>query len=444
MSSKKNVIQDAYKSGLSNLSGSGALKGLGLASLVTRVKSPTDLTKYLMTGANLINTAGKVRGAIDKANNASSKTSDAGITNPTEIPTAVYPTVTPRANYSDMYSAYEQAMNARANAYNAMSNAEAKDVARQLQIIGNQNKNALYGTQGVRGQDVSETSLLQNEMSTGTTQSGVRSAYDTAMREVGMSKDQNLAETDRLMGNQQVNYENQRQELANQYLRDVDDFNRQKENNAELKAISDKANDTIYKQQAFEDFGTDYSTVKAYNKAISKLKRDKTPSNDWKINYLREKRDALQKEVDKQKLAAQKNAYSKSLTKYKSTDQIDRAIAKILSDGNTSNDWKLPYLNKYRTILNRQEVAARKAAKAAKKGRSKSKGGGGGTDDDNKTNGANAIENAAIEFVNNNKGVTVNSATVDYYLATTDYNQAQKEAFKAYMQKHGAGYTRRR
>jgi hypothetical protein len=365
MSSKKNVIQDAYKSGLSNLSGSGALKGSGLASLVTKVKSPTDLTKYLMTGANLLNTVGKVRTAIDKANNASSKTSDAGVTNPTEIPTAVYPTVTPRANYSDMYSAYEQAMNARANAYNAMSNAEAADIARQLQIIGNQNKNALYGTQGVRGQDVSETSLLQNEMSTGTTQSGVRSAYDTAMREVGMSKDQNLAETDRLMGNQQVNYENQRQELANQYLRDVDDFNRQKEYNAELKAISDKANDTIYKQQAFEDFGTDYSTVKAYNKAISKLKRDKTPSNDWKINYLREKRDALQKEVDKQKLAAQKNAYSKSLTKYKSTNQIDRAIAKILSDGNTSNDWKLPYLNKYRTILNRQEVAARKAAKAA-------------------------------------------------------------------------------
>ena len=48
MSSKKNVIQDAYKSGLSNLSSSGALKGLGLASLVTKATSPTDLTKYLM------------------------------------------------------------------------------------------------------------------------------------------------------------------------------------------------------------------------------------------------------------------------------------------------------------------------------------------------------------------------------------------------------------
>ena len=429
MSSKKNVIQDAYKSGLSNLSGSGALKGLGLASLVTNATSPTDLTKYLMTGANLINTAGKVRSAIDKANNASSKTSDAGVINPTEIPTAVYPTVTPRANYSDMYSAYEQAMNARANAYNAMSNAETKDVARQLQIIGNQNKNALYGTQGVRGQDVSETSLLQNEMSTGTTQSGVRSAYDTAMREVGMSKDQNLAETDRLMGNQQVNYENQRQELANQYLRDVDDFNRQKEYNAELKAISDKANDTIYKQQAFEDFGTDYSTVKAYNKAISKLKRDKTPSNDWKINYLREKRDALQKEVDKQKLAAQKNAYSKSLTKYKSTDQIDRAIAKILSDGNTSNDWKLPYLNKYRTILNRQEVAARKAAKAAKKGRSKGGGGGKSKSSSNNNNNNNNNGNNKKKKKDKYAGVSLDSSNkfnVNYFNTPANFDEINR------------------
>lgn len=431
MSSKKNVIQDAYKSGLSNLSGSGALKGLGLASLVTKAKSPTDLTKYLTTGANLINTVGKVRSAIDKANNASSKTSDAGVTNPNEIPTTVYPTATPRANYSDMYSAYEQAMNARANAYNAMSNAETKDVARQLQIIGNQNKNALYGTQGVRGQDVSETSLLQNEMSTGTTQSGVRSAYDTAMREVGMSKDQNLAETDRLMGNQQVNYENQRQELANQYLRDVDDFNRQKENNAELKAISDKANDTIYKQQAFEDFGTDYSTVKAYNKAISKLKRDKTPSNDWKINYLREKRDALQKEVDKQKLAAQKNAYSKSLTKYKSTDQIDRAIAKILSDGNTSNDWKLPYLNKYRTILNRQEVAARKAAKAAKKGRSKGGGGGKSSSKSNNNNNNNNNNNGNNKKKKKDKyaGVSLDSSNkfnVNYFNTPANFDEINR------------------
>lgn len=359
----------------------------------------------------------------------------------TVVPTAVYPTVTPRANYSDIYSAYEQAMNARANAYNAQSNADAADIARQLQIVGNQGKSALYGAQGVRGQDVSETSLLQNEMSTGNTQGGVRSAYDSAMREVGMAKDQNLADTDRLLGNQQVSYENQLQDLANQYLRDTDDLKRQQEYDAELKAISDKANDTIYEQQAFEDFGTDYSTVKAYNKAISKLKRDGDPSNDWKINYLREKRDALKTEVDKQKLAAQKNSYSKTLSKYKSTDQIDKAIAAILSDGDTTNDWKLSYLNKYRTILNRKEVAARKAAKAAKK-KSKSKGGGG--DDGGGTSGANAIENAAIDFVNNNKGVTVNSATVDYYLATTDYNQAQKEAFKAYMQKHGAGYTRRR
>ena len=361
----------------------------------------------------------------------------------TVVPTAVYPTVTPRANYSDMYSAYEQAMNARANAYNAMSNADAADIARQLQIVGNQGKSALYGAQGVRGQDVSETSLLQNEMSTGNTQGSVRSAYDSAMREVGMAKDQNLADTDRLLGNQQASYENSLQDLANQHLRDVDSFNNSVAHNKRLAEID---NETTLKQIQKEMFVNDTSemkTIKAYNRAIKQLKKDGDVTNDWKINYLREKRDALQVEVDKQKLAEQKNKYSKSLSKYKSTDQIDRAIAAILSDGDTSNDWKLSYLNKYRTILNRKEVAARKAAKAAKK-KSKSKSKGGGGDDGGGTSGANAIENAAIDFVNNNKGVTVNSATVDYYLATTDYNQAQKEAFKAYMQKHGAGYTRRR
>lgn len=361
----------------------------------------------------------------------------------TVVPTAVYPTVTPRANYSDMYSAYEQAMNARANAYNAMSNADAADIARQLQIVGNQGKSALYGAQGVRGQDVSETSLLQNEMSTGNTQGSVRSAYDSAMREVGMAKDQNLADTDRLLGNQQASYENQLQDLANQHLRDVDSFNNSVAHNKRLAEID---NETTLKQIQKEMFINDTSemkTIKAYNRAIKQLKKDGDVTNDWKINYLREKRDALQVEVDKQKLAAQKNAYSKTLSKYKSTDQIDKAIAAILSDGDTTNDWKLSYLNKYRTILNRKEVAARKAAKAAKK-KSKSKSKSGGGDDGGGTSGANAIENAAIDFVNNNKGVTVNSATVDYYLATTDYNQAQKEAFKAYMQKHGAGYTRRR
>lgn len=356
---------------------------------------------------------------------------------------AAFPAAVPASSYSDMYSAYEQAMNARANAYNAQSNADAADIARQLQIIGNQGKSALYGAQGVRGQDVSETSLLQNELSTGNTQGGVRSAYDSAMREVGMAKDQNLADTDRLLGNQQASYENQLQDLANQYLRDTDDFNNSVAHNKRLEEIDNETTLRQIQKEMFVNDTSEMKTIKAYNRAIKQLKKDGDVTNDWKINYLREKRDALQVEVDKQKLAEQKNKYSKSLSKYKSTDQIDRAIAAILSDGDTTNDWKLSYLNKYRTILNRKEVAARKAAKAAKK-KSKSKSKGGGGDDGGGTSGANAIENAAIDFVNNNKGVTVNSATVDYYLATTDYNQAQKEAFKAYMQKHGAGYTRRR
>lgn len=431
MSSKKNVIQDAYKSGLSNLSGSGALKGLGLASLVTKVKSPTDLTKYLTTGAKLLDTVGKVTSAVDKAKNASSKTSAAGVANPTEIPTTVYPTVTPRANYSDMYSAYEQAMNARANAYNAQSNADAADIARQLQIVGNQGKSALYGAQGVRGQDVSETSLLQNELSTGNTQGGVRSAYDSAMREVGMAKDQNLADTDRLLGNQQVNYENSLQDLANQHLRDVDSFNNSVAHNKRLAEID---NETTLKQIRKEMFINDTSemkTIKAYNRAIKQLKKDGDVTNDWKINYLREKRDALQVEVDKQKLAAQKNLYSKSLSKYKSTDQIDKAIAAILSDGDTTNDWKLSYLNKYRTILNRKEVAARKAAKAAKKGRGKGGGGGKSSSKSNNNNNNNNNNNGNNKKKKKDKyaGVSLDSSNkfnVNYFNTPANFDEINR------------------
>lgn len=279
----------------------------------------------------------------------------------------ILPVATPVNNYSDLYSAYEQAMNNRTATYNALSNAEANSAEKQLQIVGNQGKNALQGTQGLRGQGVSETSLLQNQMATGTAQSGVRSAYDSAIRSVGMEKDQNLAETNRVMGNQQVNYENSLSDLMTQYNRDVDDMESTIEHNANLAKINTEAAVREAEKEMYISNTSQLKTIKAYNKAIKQLKKDGDATNDWKITYLREQRDALQAEIDKQKLAEQKNTYSKSLSKYTSTTQIDKAIAKILADGDTSNDWKLTYLNKYRTILNRKEVAARKAAKAASK-----------------------------------------------------------------------------
>lgn len=351
----------------------------------------------------------------------------------TETPQETTNRVLPVNSYSNLYNAYADTMNTMNNAFAAQNAAQADDAARQLQIVGNQGKNALYGTQGLNGQGVSETSLLQNEMATGGTQGSVRSAYDAATRDVALANEQNLLDAQRDMGNQQVNYENQLESLMRSAGNDATDFEQQKRFDKELKDIEDKANETIYERQAFEDFGTDYTTIKAFNRAISKLKRDGDTSNDWKIEYLRTQRDKLQKEVDKQKLADAKNNFSKSLSKYTSTAQIDKAITKILSDGDTSNDWKLSYLNKYRTILNRKEVEARKAAKKSK---SKSKKGGDGDDGDSK--GKNAIDQAAKDFLEAHPGVAVNSATVDYYLATTDYNKSQKEAFKAYLQQRGA------
>lgn len=352
-------------------------------------------------------------------------------------------------NYKTLYSAYEQAMNGRANAYNAQNAAQASDAARQLQIVGNQGKTALQGTQGVRGQDVSETSLLQNEMSTGTTAGGVKSAYDAAMREVGIEKDQNLAETDRIMGNQQVNYENSLQDLATQYSRDVDDFNNSVEHNDKITDIQERGEYATQKRDIYDKYATDYDTIAAYNKAINRLANDGKVKSDWKIQYLTEKRDALQAEIDKQKLADTKNAYSKSLKKYTSVSQVDNAIAKILADGDTSNDWKLSYLNKYRTILNRWEKNGKSGSSGSSKksgssGKSKKSGSKSGNSGNNSGNGGgNKIQKAAEKYVKKNPKVATNSATVDSYLAASNYNADEKEAFKYYMQQAGAPYIRR-
>lgn len=311
------------------------------------------------------------------------------------------PAAAPVNNYSDLYNAYEQAMNNRANAYNTLSNAEANDAAQQLQIVGNQGKSSLYGTQGLRGQGVSETSLLQNQMATGTTQGSVRSAYDSAMREVGMAKDQNLADTNRALGNQQVSYENSLQDLMTQYNRDVDDLESATAHNDKITDIQERGEYETQKRDIYEMYGTDYNTIKAYNKAINRLANDGKNKSDWKIQYLTEKRDALQAELDEKKLAEAKNSFSKTLSKYKSTTQIDKAIAAILSDGDTSNDWKLTYLNKYRTILNRKEVAARKAAKAAKKKKTKSDS---GSDSDSGTSTTKLNQKARAKAKSDLKG----------------------------------------
>lgn len=314
------------------------------------------------------------------------------------------PAAAPINNYSDLYNAYEQAMNNRANAYSTASNAEANDATRQLQIVGNQGKSSLYGTQGLRRQGVSETSLLQNQMATGTTQSGVKAAYDSAIRDVGMQKDQNLADTNRALGNQQVSYENSLQDLMTQYGRDVDDLESSIAHNDKITDIQERGEYETQKRDIYEMYGTDYNTIEAYNKAINRLASDGKNKSDWKIQYLTEKRDALQAELDEKKLAEQKNNYSKNLSKYKSTTQIDKAIAAILSDGDTSNDWKLTYLNKYRTILNRKEVAARKAAKAASKKSTKKSSSSGGDSGSNNTSTTKLNQKARAKAKSDLKG----------------------------------------
>lgn len=143
--------------------------------------------------------------------------------------------------------------------------------------------------------------------------------------------------------------------------------------------------------------------------------------------------DKLKQKNYKQKLKEER--YEASLSgRYKTVKGAQNAIKSIKKSG--KNTWKIPYI--YERIGEIRE----EQAKAAKKKVSSSSGSSKYYSP--KNGNTNAIRTAAKNYVNKHPGVAVNSATVDYYLGTTDYSGAQKEAFKAYMQKYGAGYIRRR
>ena len=141
--------------------------------------------------------------------------------------------------------------------------------------------------------------------------------------------------------------------------------------------------------------------------------------------------DKLEQKNYQQKLKEER--YEASLSgRYKTVKGAQNAIKSIKKSG--KNTWKIPYI--YERIGEIREEQAKAAKKKAGSGSSKYYS--------PKSGDTNAIRIAAKNYANKHPGVAVNSATVDYYLGTTDYSGAQKEAFKAYMQKYGAGYIRRR
>lgn len=153
---------------------------------------------------------------------------------------------------------------------------------------------------------------------------------------------------------------------------------------------------------------------------------------DRQFNYDKQQ-DKLEQKNYQQKLKEER--YEASLSgRYKTVKGAQNAINSIKKSG--KNTWKIPYI--YERIGEIRE----EQAKAAKKKVSSSSGSSKYYSP--KNGNTNAIRIAAKNYVNKHPGVAVNSATVDYYLGTTDYSGAQKEAFKAYMQKYGAGYIRRR
>lgn len=143
--------------------------------------------------------------------------------------------------------------------------------------------------------------------------------------------------------------------------------------------------------------------------------------------------DKLKQKNYKQKLKEER--YEASLSgRYKTVKGAQNAIKSIKKSG--KNTWKIPYIYERIGEIRKEQAEAAKKKVGSSSGSSKYYS--------PKSGDTNAIRIAAKNYVNKHPGVAVNSATVDYYLGTTDYSGAQKEAFKAYMQRYGAGYIRRR
>lgn len=130
--------------------------------------------------------------------------------------------------------------------------------------------------------------------------------------------------------------------------------------------------------------------------------------------------------------------YAASLAgRYKTIDGAKAAIKAIQKSG--ENTWKIPYI--YARIGEIRE----EQAEAAKKKVVSSSGSGNSSysSKENSSGTTNEIQKAAKNYVAKNPKVATNSATVDTYLAKTNYNASEKEAFKYYMQQFGAPYITR-
>ena len=120
--------------------------------------------------------------------------------------------------------------------------------------------------------------------------------------------------------------------------------------------------------------------------------------------------------------------------RYTTVEGAQAAIKSIQKSG--KNTWKIPYIYaRIAEIREAEEEAKKKVANSS----SKSSSNYSDKDDDS----TNQIQKAAKNYVAKNPKVATNSATVDTYLAKTNYNASEKEAFKYYMQKYGAPYITR-
>ena len=135
---------------------------------------------------------------------------------------------------------------------------------------------------------------------------------------------------------------------------------------------------------------------------------------DRQFKYDKQK-DKLEQKNYQQELKEKR--YEASLSgRYKTVKGAQNAIKSIKKSG--KNTWKIPYIYERIGEIREEQAKAAKKKVSSSSGRSKYYS--------PKNGNTNAIRTAAKNYVNKHPGVAVNSATVDYYLGTTDYSGSSR------------------
>lgn len=283
--------------------------------------------------------------------------------------------------------------------------------------------------------------------------STVESNYEDTMREAYISQQKN-----KLANSEQLNAMGYSGGVAESTLADID--NTYQNNRLAGYKVRQNALSEIDSQAAeaknsgntsLANLSTDYydkylnilSDQQAYKEQQEAAAQEQA-NVDREYKYQKEQ-DALAQSNYEQEQKEERYAASVA-GRYTTVEGAQAAIKSIQKSG--KNTWKIPYIYaRIAEIREAEEEAKKKVANSSGSSRkssgNRSSKSSGYYSSKNSSGSSNEIEKAAKAYVKKNPKVATNSATVDTYLASSNYSASEKEAFKYYMQQAGAPYITR-